>query len=109
MPTYTLQLPTVADPARVDAWLKSHGYTLEDGSSVHADGTVTVNVDRDPSTDAAAYQDQPTPDEQTADAAWTLLRAYVAKVKKIAPAQRTDDQRAILAVLRVLANMADAT
>jgi hypothetical protein len=109
MPTYTLQLPNVTDPARVDAWLVNHGYTLEDGSSVRGDGTVVVSVDRDPSGDAAAYQDQPTSDEQTADAAWTLLRAYVAKVKKIAPANRTDDQRAILALLRVLANMADAT
>jgi hypothetical protein len=108
MPTYTLNLPNVTDPARVDAWLTAHGYTLIDGSSITADGVV-VNVDRDPSADAAAYQDQPTPDEQAASQAWTVLTAYVAAMKKVAPANRTPEQKVLIALLRVLANMQDAT
>jgi len=42
MPVFTFPLPAATDPARVDAWLTAKGYTIADGSSLHSDGSVSV-------------------------------------------------------------------
>ena len=109
MPAFSLTLPVAStNPARVDAWLTAHGYTVQDGSSLHGDGTVTVLTDRDPSADVQTYTDAPTSAEQLIAAAVTTLRAYLTTVRAIAPALRTPEQKALLSVAVLVHDLAQA-
>jgi len=104
MPVFTFPLPAATDPARVDAFLRARGYVLQDGSSISADETVSCNVDRDPSADLiAAYTDAPTAQQQIVLTAIAYLKnTYVPTVQAIAPASRTPEQRALLAICVIL-------
>jgi hypothetical protein len=104
MPIFTAMPGAPAtDPARVAAYLQGKGYVLGDGVSLHGDGNVSIDADRDPTADLASYTDAPTPQEQAVLTAVAYLKAtYVPSIQAILPANRTPEQRALLAITVIL-------
>ncbi len=100
---YTGPLGAVTNsPQRVAAYLAAKGYVLTDGVSLHGDGSITVECDRDPTADLAAYVDAPTPKEQRVVTAKQAVALYVAAVAAIPAAARTPEQRCLSALLSLL-------
>jgi hypothetical protein len=107
---YTFTLPAGMDPLtvtpdRVAAYLTGKGYTVNNGAQIDASGSVTIDLDRDPSADVPAFTDAPTPAETQFAAAKSYLQGtYVPAIQAIPAASRTPEQRAILALCVVLKN-----
>jgi len=105
MTLFHTPLPTGAtsDPDRIATFLRAKNYALVDGVSVSANNVVFGDCDRDPSADLATYVDTPTPAEQAVITAISYLKTtYLPFVLALAPASRTPEQRALLAILQVL-------
>lgn len=76
---------------------------LADGVSLHGDGSIGVDCDRNPAADLATYADAPTPAEQSVMTAINFLKNTDApKYTAIPGAQRSDQDNALLSILVIL-------
>lgn len=107
IPAGIVDLSTVT-PDRVAAYFTGKGYQVLDGAAIDAvNRQIIIGLDRDPSADLSAFAALPsvpltTAEQAVAQAIAYLKNTYLPFVQAIPNATRTNEQRALLAILVIL-------